>query len=137
MANRLYRKYVHALMTGGSNIPNLSTANIKAALIDTGAFTPDTTITGHEYLSDVTAGIVNTTGNLASVTVTDGVLDAADTTLPDTGGATGENIIIYADTGTGSTSRLLALIDTATGLPITPDSVNDIIRWHTSGIFAL
>ena len=30
-------------------------------------------------------------------------------------------IVIYKDTGTEATSPLLAMIDTATGLPITPN----------------
>lgn len=37
--------------------------------------------------------------------------------------------MIYADTGTESTSPLIAFIDTATGLPITPNGGDIIVTW--------
>lgn len=139
MANRLFRTYVHALMSGGANIPDLDTADIRCVLVDVGTHDPDTAITGDEFLSDIPGGArLAVTANLASKTVVDGVFDAADISVPDAGGgATGEELIIYYHTGVESTSRLIALIDTATGLPITLDGVADLVRWHASGIFAL
>ena len=38
-------------------------------------------------------------------------------------------IIIYKDTGTEATSPLIAMIDTATGLPITPNGGDIIVTW--------
>ena len=40
-----------------------------------------------------------------------------------------EAIVIYVDTGTEATSPLIAYIDTATGLPITPNGGDIIVTW--------
>ena len=51
-------------------------------------------------------------------------------------GATINAIVIYKDTGTEATSPLIAYIDTATGLPITPNGGDIIVTWDeiNSGI---
>ena len=45
--------------------------------------------------------------------------------------------MIYVDTGTEATSPLIAYIDTATGLPITPNGGDIIVTWDngTNKIF--
>ena len=40
-----------------------------------------------------------------------------------------EAIVIYKDTGSEATSPLIAYIDTATGLPITPNGGDIIVTW--------
>ena len=40
-----------------------------------------------------------------------------------------EAIIIFKDTGNNATSPLIAYIDTATGLPITPNGGDIIVTW--------
>jgi hypothetical protein len=53
-------------------------------------------------------------------------------------GASIEAIVIYKDTGTESTSPLIAIIDTATrSLPITPNGGDIIVTWDngTNKIF--
>jgi hypothetical protein len=140
MANRLFQKWKQAMLTGQFST-DLSAAgtNVKAVLVDTAVHDPDTTITGNEFLSHIPSGArLGTTGNLASKAVVDAVFDAADIALPDAGGgATGEELVVYIDTGVEGTSRLLCVIDTATGLPITLDGTNDTIQWAAGGIFAL
>lgn len=138
MANRWFRRYLHALLTGGAKLPNWTTADLRVVLIDIADDDPDTTITGDEYLSNIAAAAREAvTLALTNVTVVDGVIDADDVALPDDGGDPSEELVLYAHTGVEATSRLLVCIDTATGLPITPDSVADMIRWHASGIAAL
>jgi Ethanolamine utilization protein EutJ (predicted chaperonin) len=139
MANAVFTKYKQALLSGGANIPDLDSATIKAAIIDTAIDTPNTGAAGDEYLSDVSAAVIATSAALANKTVVAAVFDADDVTVTDPGGgATGEALILYADTGVAATSRLLAYLDTGvTGLPITLDGVDDLIRWNASGIFAL
>lgn len=58
-------------------------------------------------------------------------------TFTSVSGASIEAIIIYKDTGTESTSPLIAFIDTATGLPITPNGGDIIVTWDngTNKIF--
>ena len=107
---------------------NWLTDTMKVILVDTGAYTPQTAV--HQYLSDVSmsariAGPVS----LTSKTTTGGAADAADVTFTSVSGSSIEAIIIYSDTGTESTSPLIAFIDTATGLPITPNGGDIIVTW--------
>jgi hypothetical protein len=46
-------------------------------------------------------------------------------------GASVEAIAIYQDTGNEATSRLIAYIDTATGLPVTPNGGDINLNWDT------
>lgn len=59
---------------------------------------------------DMVAGIVGTKVALASLTEVAGVLDAADVTFTSVSGATVEAIVIFRDSGTNSSSRLVGLI---------------------------
>lgn len=60
---------------------------------------------------DFDACNVGTQQTIASPTVVSGVADAADLTFPTVSGATVEAVGIYKDTGTASTSRMVAIID--------------------------
>lgn len=125
MANALYDKGREGFLDG--NI-DWDTNNIKVILIDVADYTVNLAV--HDNLDDVAAAArVATSGNLASKTVTDGVADAADVVLTSVTGDPSEALIIYKDTGVESTSRLIAYIDTATGLPITPNGADITIQW--------
>ena len=102
--------------------------NIKACLVDSASYTPDTA--ADQFLSDL-SGVVATSGNLTSKTTTDGVADAADVTFSSVTGNQSEYIVVYQDTGTPSTSRLIALVDTATGLPVTPNGGDIVVQWDS------
>lgn len=133
MANALYAKGRQGFLEG---LIDWDTDNIKAVLVDTGAYTVD--LATHDNLDDIAAGArIATSANLGSKTVTDGVADAADVVFTAVSGASVEAIVIYKDTGTASTSRLIAWIDTATGLPITPNGSDITITWDngTNRIF--
>lgn len=107
---------------------NWMTDTIKVYLIDTGAYTPQVGV--HQYLSDIpTSARVAGPVTLVSKTTTGGAADAADVTFTSVSGPSIEAILIYADTGTESTSPLIAWIDTATGLPITPNGGDIIVTW--------
>lgn len=125
MANTLYdfarQRFLEAQI-------NWMTDTIKVLLVDTGAYTPQTAV--HQYLADIPisariAGPVT----LTSKTTTGGAADGADVTFTSVTGASIEAIIIYSDTGTEATSPLIAYIDTATGLPITPNGGDIIVTW--------
>jgi hypothetical protein len=60
---------------------------------------------------DFVADIVGTKVTMTSPTVTSGVADAADVTFTAVTGATVEAVMIFKDTGTNSSSRMVALID--------------------------
>lgn len=123
MANALYDKGREGFLDGSID---WDTDNIKVCLVDTGTYTVN--LATHEDLADVT-GIVATSGNLSSKTVTAGVADAADVTFPAVSGSSVEALIIYQDTGVAATSRLIAYIDTGTGLPVTPNGGDITIQW--------
>ncbi|MEU2203590.1 hypothetical protein AB0P19_06900 [Microbacterium oleivorans] len=125
MANALYDKGREGFLDGSINY---ASGNIKVVLVDTGLYTPD--LATHANLSDIPTGArISTSANLASKTVTGGVADAADITFTAVSGATVEAIVLYKDTGTASTSRLIAFIDTMTGLPFTPNGGNVNLAW--------
>jgi hypothetical protein len=60
---------------------------------------------------DFDACLVGTAQAIASPTVTSGVADAADVTFTAVTGASVEAVAVYRDTGTASTSRMVAIID--------------------------
>jgi len=101
---------------------------IKAVLIDTADYTVN--LASHQFLSDIPlAARVATSAALTGKTVAGGVADAADFTLPAVSGDPAEALVIYQDTGTENTSRLIAYIDTATGLPVTPNGGDINVAW--------
>jgi hypothetical protein len=73
--------------------------------------------------------IVATSGAFASKTSTSGVADAADVTLTAVTGSAASQIIIYKDTGSSATSPLIANINVATNLPVTPNGGDITIQW--------
>ena len=126
MANRLYDLGRESFLKGEIS---WSGDNIKACLVDSASYTPDTA--ADQFLSDL-SGVVATSGNLTSKTTTDGVADAADVTFSSVTGNQSEYIVVYQDTGTPSTSRLVALVDTATGLPVTPNGGDIVVQWDSA-----
>lgn len=66
--------------------------------------------TSGDNWDDFDGTVVGTKQNLTSPTVTNGVADAADVTFTSVTGASVEAIGIFRDTGTASTSRMVALI---------------------------
>jgi hypothetical protein len=134
MADAVYDKGREAFLSGDID---WTTDNIKVVLVDN-SYTPNTST--DQYLSTILAGWrVDTSANLSSKTVSGGVADAADETISNVSGNDIYYIVIYKDTGTEATSPLIAVIDSATGLPYSPDG-NDIeIIWDsgTNKIFKL
>jgi hypothetical protein len=82
-----------------------------------------------DFYDDMNANIVGAAVALASKTFNAGVFDAADLTFTAVSGASAEALLIFNDTGTPSTSNLIAYIDSATGLPVTPNSGDINIVW--------
>jgi hypothetical protein len=87
-------------------------------------------LTTDDFLNDVaSAARVAVSGALGSPTHTAGVADASDVTFTSVTGDQAERLVIYQHTGTESTSDLVASIDTATGLPVTPNGGNITVAW--------
>lgn len=133
MANAIYPKYKEAILQSSAN--SSLTGTVKSALVDTGVYTYNAS---HEFLTSLT-GVVGTAQTIgATKSYTNGVFDGGDVTYTAVTGNTVEAIVLYIDTGTAGTSRLVAYIDTSvTGLPVTPNGGDISITWNASGIFAL
>jgi len=102
--------------------------NIKAVLVDTALYTVN--LTTDDFLADIAVGArIATSGNFAGKTSTAGVADATDVTFSAVTGASVEALVIYKDTGVAGTSQLIAYIDTATGLPVTPSGGDITVVW--------
>lgn len=130
MANAVYPKYKEAVIQGASD--SSLTGTLKAVLVDTADYTYNA---AHDFYDDVSAGAVGTPGTIGSKTYTNGLLDGADVTFTAVSGDPCEAIVLFIDTGTPATSRLVAYIDTGvTGLPVTPNGGDITITWNASGI---
>lgn len=132
MANALYDKGREGFLDGSID---WDTAVIKVVLVDTAGLTVD--LTTNQFLSAIASGNrIATSGALTSKTVTAGVADAADVTFTAVTGASVEAIVIYQSSAvTGgadvadTAQRLIAYIDTGTGLPFTPNGGDITVQW--------
>jgi len=134
VANSLYDKGREGFLAGTIS---WSSDTIRVFLIDSASYTPN--LATDQYLSIVSEAARkgnNGSGSrtdaviLTSKTVLNGVADAADIIISAvTAGPALEYILIFKDSGDDSTSPLIALIDTATGLPITPTGADIKIEW--------
>lgn len=125
MANTLYDKARQRFLEAQIN---WMTDTIKVLLVSTSSYTVNTST--HEFLSDISgssriAGPVTLTGK----STLGGAADAADATFTAVSGGSIGAIVIYIDSGAEGSSPLLAYIDTATGLPLTPNGGDVIITW--------
>jgi len=131
MTNRAYTPFKVLLLKGDIDLEN---DTIKAILIDTADYTFDA---NHDFYNDANAGAVGTPQTLANKTFTGGVFNADDVTFPTVTGDPCEAVIVYKDTGVAGTSPLIAFIDNAVGLPVTPNGGNITVQWNASGILRL
>jgi hypothetical protein len=132
MANAIYPKWKEALISGAANAALSGT--VRVALVDTGVYTYNA---AHDFLDDLGASRVGTDQTLASKTFLNGTFDAADVSFPSGGGVSVEALVLYIDTGTPATSRLVAYLDSGvTGLPVTNSGAVNI-EWDADGILQL
>lgn len=126
MSSVLYDQGRQGILNG---LINVATDTIKC-LLATSGYTPNTNT--DQMVSIIGGGnIVARSGAFASKSEANGVFGAANVTLLAVSGSAVSYIVIYKDTGTDSTSRLIAIIDTATGLPFTPTGGDVTITWDT------
>lgn len=127
MANAYYTAFVAGLPNAEYD---LNTASVKVALVRGYTFSAS-----HATMADVVGaggGTINgASAALGSPTLTGGVFDATDTTIPTTASAIDHVEIIYQSSAvTGgsdvaqSGQKLIACIDTGTNLPIQPGTGN-------------
>ena len=134
MANAVYPKAKKAILDGDVDFLN---DTIKIVLTDV----QYSYSTGHDFLDDI--GVddrVATSAALSSKTTTGGAFDAADVTFTSLTGNTVTAWVLFKDTGTASTSQLIAYFDTVSGggaLSFTPNGGNFTLSFSASGIFTI
>ena len=124
MANALYDPGREGFLDGSID---WDTGDIRVMLVlSSYAFSA-----AHKFVSNLGAVDNGRSAALGSKTVTNGVADAADTSLVATAATASKALVIFQHTGTDSTARLIAYIDTPTsGLPFTPSAGQTVnIAW--------
>lgn len=135
MANTLYDKGRQKFLDAGIS---WTSDNIKAVLVDVADYTVNAAT--HEFLSDVGGSArVATSSNMTGKSTTAGVADCDDFAFASVTGDPSEAIVFYKDTGTASTSPLICYLDSASGLPVTPNGgdINVVISSGASKLFKL
>lgn len=136
MTNIVYPKYKKAAMSGGTNV-NLLTGSVKLCIVDLGAYVYDA---AHEFLSDIPSGArIGLSSSLSSKSVEDNAsFHSANGRFEGLVGTSVEAIVVYVDTGTPSSSRLVAYFDTSiTGLPVTPAGASYNVIPPSGGWFSV
>jgi hypothetical protein len=84
-----------------------------------------------DFLDDISVPArVATSGAFTAKTFTAGVFDAADVVVSAVSGDQFESIVIFNDTPAPAGDKdLIAFIDTATGLPTTPNGSDITVAW--------
>lgn len=106
-------------------------SDIRMILVDEADDTIDLAV--DDNLDDRAApSRVSVSGPFSGKTTTAGVADATDVTFATVVGDPSESLDIYKHTGVESTSRLVCNIDTATGLPVTPNGGNITVQFDNA-----
>lgn len=124
MANLAFPKGIEGVMDGTLD---LDSDTMRVALVRGYTYN-----SAHSVLSDITGAgaTIVATDLLIGKSATLGVWDANDDSFGTVGaGAACAHLTAYEDTGTASTSRVFPLIDTATGLPVTPAGGTISVTW--------
>lgn len=126
MANALYDGGRNAFLSGAIDWVN---DDIRVVLVDTATYAVD--LAANTNLSAIPAGERIQEIALAGKTAVAGVADANDVTFAAVTGDQAEALVIYKFDATDNelNSVLIAYIDTATGLPVTPNTGDIIVQW--------
>lgn len=139
MADAFYEDFRNALLGGGTHgAVDFDADTITVSLRDEGVTAINLATQVDE--ADVTSSWVGTDQAVTSKTVGVagvGAFDHALVTWTAVTGASVESLDFWKDTGTPTTSPLICNIDSATGLPVTPNSGD--ITWDPAagGVFQI
>lgn len=134
--NRNYDNYANNMLGNGVHtLPDWDTDNIRAMLMDESDITLNTTTM--QDLADTVAALVAESANLTVAAPSGGAVDVTDYTFTSVSGDAADSLHYFHETGTDSTSSMMSDIDTATGLPVTPNGGNIDVTVHASGALGL
>ena len=133
MANVLYDHGRNLFATAGIN---WASANLKAILV-TSSYVPN--LATDQFLNVISGGdIISSAVALAGLATNAGVCSANPVIFSGvSSGAVATYLIIYVDTGSSSTSPLIALINVAEGLPLTATGGNITCTFFGNEVFEL
>lgn len=135
MADAFYVEMRNAMLGAPTHsVVDLNTDNTRIGLRDEG--TTAINLTTQVDLADIVTAIVAESANLGTPTVgvvAAGVFDHDNVTFTAVSGASVESLDYWKETGTDSTSPLIMNIDSATGLPVTPNGGDITYTVHASG----
>lgn len=141
MANAMYAKGLEAFLKGQISWTN---DDIYAVLVNFAQYEADPNyslnfLSTHQFLSSIpSAARVRVDGPLAAKSATDGIARANNLTFAALNGAKCDAVVLFKDTGDENTSPLICYIDSASGLPVTPQGGDITVVWDTiNGIFRL
>jgi hypothetical protein len=118
MANFIYKKAKESFLKGEINLYS----NTIKVLILNNSYTPN--VNTHQFVSDISSSCIeDRSSGLSNKTVTDGIFDADDITISNYSGNSFNAVALYSDSGSDATSRLIAYLDTSTGLPFSSANV--------------
>lgn len=142
MANAVFPKAKEGFLDGSID---LDTASIKVALVRGYTYS-----SAHDFVDDVTGagGTLHATSSaLSSKSVTNGVFDAADITFTTPATNSSDHaLLIFQSSAVGggsdvaaSSQRVIAWIDSGTGIPIKPAGGDITVVWDNGAnkIFSL
>ena len=136
MANALPDNYKGLKMGDAAAVnalPDFDTDAFRATLVDHAVVTPNPAV--HDDLADYVTAVIAESSNLTGQAFPSmGVLDFADFTFPTVSGADCESLNWHLETGVDATSTWWLFIDTATGLPVTPNGGDINIVLNGSGL---
>jgi len=139
MANAIYPKYKHNLMTANTgadvNLSANSGNDIKVFLCNS-TYTYAATHDYHNDLSGIIDIGVPVSGAIVYANGTVNFGDVTYTAVPAQTAA--QSIVIVKWNGGTANSHLIAYLDTGvTGLPVTPNGGDITITWDAQGVFTL
>lgn len=136
MASFIYDLALQGFLEGSFD---MASATVKVALVQiTGSGTPYTANQSTDQFFNIipTGAVAASSPQLTSPVTTDGIFGAANTVFSTVtfGHACGA-LVVYIDTGTPSTSPLIAYLDASdySGLPITPNGANINLSFSPTG----
>lgn len=141
MADAFYQEFRNAIFGQTTHsVINLSSGGdtIKVMLRDEGT-TALNLVTQVDY-ADISAAAVGTDQTVGSQTVGTagvGAFDHALVTWTSVSGASVESLDYYKDSGIAGTSPLICNIDSATGLPVTPNTGDITFDPAAGGVFQI
>jgi hypothetical protein len=139
MADAFYQEFCNAILGAPTHSAiDLNTDDVKVGLRDEGV-TAINLATQVDH-ADITSALVATSTNVGTPTVgvvAYGVFDHDNVTFSAVSGASCESLDYWKDSGVSATSPLICNLDSATGLPVTPNGGD--ITWtpNASGVFQI